>query len=230
MSDSTDRSGHRRRSLAALVSGVCVTLVASPALAAQGLLSKFSYDQLLISGFEFDVGSVATHDLRGAMIGGVRMDAGYLAPHVRVLLGASYTRSRFTDRAVARLNRQLLKLVNDPDSNSTIDVGRVHLSDFIADLDLQYVFNEGRPVTATLGLGGGVHFRDGSGRAINGTFIQDALSGVSPALNGTAGIEVALTPAWRLTGELRATLLSDYSQASARVGFMYRLPAGRGRR
>lgn len=230
MSDSTDRSAHRRRSFAALVYGVCVTLVASPALAAQGLLSKFSYDQLQISGFEFDVGSVATHDLRGAMIGGLRMDAGYLAPHVRVLVGGSYTRSRFTDRAVARVNGQLLKLVNDPDSNSTIDVGRVHLSDFIADLDLQYVFNDGRPVTAVLGLGGGVHIRKGSGRAINGTFIQDALSGVSPALNGTAGVEVALTPAWHLSGELRGTLLSDYSQFSARVGFMYRLPAGRGRR
>lgn len=228
MSDSTDRSGHRRRGLAVLVCGLA-TLVAPPAVG-QGLLSKFSYDQLQISGFEFDVGSVTTHDLRGAMIGGVRMDAGYLAPHVRVLLGASYTRSRFTDRAVARLNGQLLKLVNDPDSNSTIDVGRVHLSDFIADLDLQYVFNDGQPVTAVLGLGGGVHIREGSGRAINGTFIQDALSGVSPALNATAGMEVGLAPAWRLTGELRGTLLSDYSQFSARVGFMYRLPAGRARR
>lgn len=230
MSDSTNRSGHRRLLLAALVCGACGTLVASPLLAAQGLLSKFTYDQLRVSGFEFDVGSVATHDLRGAMIGGLRMDAGYLAPHVRVLLGASYTRSRFTDRAVARLNRQLLKLVTDPDSNSTIDVGRVHLSDFIADIDLQYVFNDGQPVTAVLGLGGGVHVREGSGRAINGTFIQDALSGLAPALNATAGMEVALAPAWRLTGELRGTLLSDYSQFSARVGFMYRLPAGRGRR
>lgn len=227
MNDSIDRSGHRR-SLAVLVCGLA-TFAASPAVG-QGLLSKFSYDQLQISGFEFDIGSVATHDLRGAMIGGLRMDAGYLAPHVRVLLGASYTRSRFTDRAVARFNRQLLKLVNDPDSNSTIDVGRVHLSDFIADLDLQYVFNDGQPVTAVLGLGGGVHIRDGSGRAINGTFIQDALSGVSPALNATAGMEVGLAPAWRLTGELRGTLLSDYSQFSARVGFMYRLPAGRGGR
>ena len=230
MSDSTNRSGHRRPSLAGLVLGGLAALVASPALAAQGLLSKFSYDQLQISGFEADVGSVAAHDLRGAMIGDLRMDAGYLAPHVRVLLGVSYTRSRFTDRAVARLNQQLLKLVTDPDSNATIDVGRVHLSDFIADLDLQYVFNEGRPVTAMLGLGGGVHVRDGSGRAINGTFIQDALTGVSPALNGSAGIEVALSPAWRLAGELRAVLLSDYSQAAARVGFMYRLPAGRAHR
>jgi len=191
------------------------------------VLSQFSYDELRVSGFRIDFGAVASHDLRGALIGGLRMDAGYLAPHVRVLIGGSYTRSQFTQKAVARFNRKLLALVNDPDSNATIDVGRVHLSDFMADVDLQYVFNDGQPAIAVLGVGTGVHVRRGSGRAINGTFIQDALSGVVPALDGTAGVEVALTPAWRFTGELRGTLLSDFSSFAARVGFMYRLPAAR---
>ena len=202
--------------------------VAGPArLCSQGVLSQFTYDELQLAGFQLDVGSVSTKDLRGALIGGLRVDVGHLAPHVRVLLGLSYTRSRFTGRAVERFNRTLLKLVNDPDSNATIDVGRVNLSDLIADVDLQYVFNEAGPVTVVAGLGGGAHIRDGSGSAINGTFLEDALDGVAPALNGTLGMEVALTPAWRLAGELRATLLSDFSTASARVGFMYRLPGVR---
>lgn len=199
-------------------------------LAAQGVLSQFTYDELRLSGVQLDFGTVATKDLRGALIGGIRLDAGHLAPHVRVLLGVSYTRSRFTGRAVARFNRSLLKLVTDPDSNATIDVGRINLSDVIADLDLQYVFNEGAPVQVALGLGAGAHFRNGSGQAINGTFIEDALDGVSPALNGTAALTVALTPAWQLTGEVRGTLLSDFSTGSARVGFMYRFPGVRERR
>jgi hypothetical protein len=199
-------------------------------LAAQGVLSQFTYDDLRLSGLQLDFGSVSTKDLRGALIGGLRLDAGHLAPHVRVLLGLSYTRSRFTGRAVARFNRTLLKLVTDPDSNATINVGRVNLSDLIADLDLQYVFNERGPVLVALGLGGGAHFRNGSGQAINGTFIEDALDGVAPALNGSADLAVALTPAWQLTAELRATLLSDFSTASARVGFMYRFPGVRERR
>lgn len=214
--------------LAALAGGL--TLGGVEGLAGQGVLSQFSYDDLRLSGVQMDVGSVTTKDLRGALIGGLRVDVGHLAPHVRVLLGLSYTRSRFTDRAVARFNRTLLKLVNDPDSNATIDVGRINLSDFVADVDLQYVFNESGPVTVAAGVGGGAHFRDGSGGAINGTFIEDALDGVAPALNGTVALAVALTPAWQLTGELRATLLSDFSTASARVGFMYRLPGVRGRR
>ena len=196
-------------------------------LASQGVLSQFTYDDLRLSGVQLDFGSVSTKDLRGALIGGLRLDAGHLAPHVRVLLGVSYTRSRFTGRAVARFNRTLLKLVNDPDSNATIDVGRVNLSDVIADLDLQYVFNERGPVLIALGLGAGAHFRNGSGQAINGTFIEDALDGVAPALNGSADVAVAIAPAWQLTAELRATLLSDFSTASARVGFMYRFPGAR---
>ena len=194
---------------------------------AQGVLSQFTYDELRLSAVQFDVGSITTHDLRGALVWGLRLDVGYLAPHVRVLVGVSRTSSVFTGRAVARLNRTLLALVNDPDSNATIDVGRVRLSDVILDLDLQYVFNDGRPVTFAAGLGAGVHFRNGSGRAIDHTFIEDALDGVAPAVNGTLALSVALAPGWRITSELRGALLSDYSSASARVGFQYRFPAAR---
>jgi hypothetical protein len=206
-------------------------MIARPTtLGAQGVLSEFTYDNLRLSGFQADVGSLAARDLRGTLVGGLRVDLGYLAPHVRMLAGVSYARSRFTQRAVARFNRQLLALVTDPDSNATIDVGRISLADLTTDLDLQYVFNEGQPFTAALGLGVGVHFRNGSGRAINGTFVESALDGVAPALNGTFALGVDLTPAWRLTGEIRGTLLSSFSTASARAGFMFRLPAGRPRR
>ncbi len=214
----------------AAVAGVFEPWAAASGLAAQGVLSQFTYDDLRLSGLQVDVGSLAARDLRGALVGGVRLDAGYLAPHVRVLLGLSFSRSDFDQRALARFNRQLLALVNDPESNATIDVGRIRLADLTADLDLQYVFNEGRPVTTALGLGVGVHLRNGSGRAINGTFVEDALDGVAPALNGTIGVAVALTPAWRFTGELRGTLLSEFPTASARVGFMFRFPGVRGGR
>jgi hypothetical protein len=219
----------RRGRVVALRTATLLLAVAAPvrALVAQGVLSQFTYDELRVSGLQVDVGSIATQDLRGALVWGLRLDAGYLAPHVRVLLGVSQTGSRFTDRAVARLNRTLLALVNDPDSNATIDVGRVRLSDIIMDIDLQYVFNDGRPVTIAAGLGAGVHFRNGTGRAIDRTFIEDALDGVAPSLNGTLAVGVALVPSWRLTGELRGALLSDYSTAGVRVGFQYRFRAPR---
>ena len=220
--------GVRRGLVARSVAVLLLAAIPTGMVRAQGVLSQFTYDELRVSGFQVDVGAIATHELRGALVYGVRLDAGYLAPHVRVLLGVSRTSSLFTDRAVARLNRSLLALVNDPDSNATIDVGRVRLSDVILDLDLLYVFNDGRPVTFAAGLGAGVHFRNGSGVAINHTFIEDALDGMAPAVNGTVGISVALTPAWRFTGELRGALLSDYSTAAARMGFQYRFHGVRG--
>ena len=137
----------------------------------------------------------------------------------------SFARSALNARAVARFNRQLKALVNDPDSNATIDVGKISVSDFIGDLDLQYVFPQGRSVWTYLGLGVGVHGRNGTGRAINGTFVEDALDGVSPALNATLGVDVALAPHWRLTTELRGALLSDFSTASIQMGFAYRIGA-----
>jgi len=212
----------------AAVAGILEPWAAGPGLAAQGVLSQFTYDDLRVSGLQVDVGSLAARDLRGALVGGVRLDAGYLARHVRLLFGVSFARSEFDRRALARFNRQLLALVNDPDSNATIDVGRIRLADLTADLDVQYVLNEGRPVTMALGLGVGVHLRNGSGRAIDGTFVEDALDGVAPALNGTIGVAVALTSAWRFTGELRGMLLSEFATASARLGFMFRFPGVRG--
>lgn len=226
MGDCTETT--RRLCGTALRTATLLLAVVMPERAvAQGVLSQFTYDELRASGLQVDVGSIATRDLRGALVWGLRLDAGYLAPHVRVLLGVSRTGSRFTDRAVARLNRTLLALVTDPDSNATIDVGRVRLSDVIVDLDLQYVFNDGQPVTVAAGLGAGVHFRNGTGRAIDRTFIEDALDGVAPSLNAMLAVGVALAPSWRLTGELRGALLSDYSTAGGRVGFQYRFGAPR---
>jgi hypothetical protein len=213
-----------------MVALVLVSAVMSATARGQGVLSQFTYDELRLSAIEVTVGSISTHDLRGSLVWGLKVDAGYLAPHVRLTAGVSHTGSLFTGRAVARLNRSLLALVNDPDSNATIDVGRVRLSDTFLDLDLQYVFNDGSPVTVAAGLGAGVHFRNGSGRAIDHTFIEDALDGMAPAVNATIALAVGLTPAWRFTTEVRGALLSDYSTASARMGFQYRLAGARGAR
>jgi hypothetical protein len=78
-----------------------------------------------------------------------------------------------------------------PTPNATIDVGRVRLSDVIVDLDLQYVFNDGRPVTIAAGLGAAC-ISQRTGRAIDRTFIEDALDGVAPSLNAMLAVGVAL--------------------------------------
>jgi hypothetical protein len=195
-------------------------------LSAQGVLNQFSYENLRLSGIQVDAGLLGASDLTGTTAGGVRIDYGRIAPKVRLLLGLSYFHSRFDQQAITRFERRLDSIVN-PSRPDTINLGRISLSDLIGDVDFQLVFPQGSGVTAYVGTGVSVHVRHGSGTAINGTFVEDALDVITAGLNGTMGVEVNLAPAWRFTVDGRGMLSSGLRTVSLRTGFMYRLRAGR---
>ncbi len=94
-----------------LAAGAALTGGAMP-LSAQSLLSQFSYENLKPSAVQFDVGPLAGNNIRGALTGGLRLDYGFIAPHVRVLLGLSYFKADFSSAALARFARQLDSIVN----------------------------------------------------------------------------------------------------------------------
>lgn len=196
-------------------------------LAAQRVLEQFSYQNLRPSGLQVDLGPLGADDLLGTLTGGVRVDYGLVAPKVRVLLGLSYFRGEFDGRARARFEQRLRNLVIDPSGDDTIRVGRIYWSDLTADLDLQYVLPQGRSVTAYLGAGVGAHLRNGSGNAINGTFVEDALDGIAAAFNLSLGVEFHVSHAWRLTLDGRGVVSPDLSTVSLRGGVMYRIEGAR---
>lgn len=205
-------------------SGLALVLVVLPSgrLPAQGVLSQFSYDNLRLSGIQLDIGVLGASELKGALVGGVRLDFGNIAPRVRVLLGLSYFRSEFDREARTRFEDRIRQFVTDPSGDDIIDVGRIFWSDLTGDLDLQYVFPQGRSATAYIGTGLSLHLRNGSGAAIDGTFVEDALDEISAGLNGTLGVEFHLAPAWRLTFDGRGMISSGLSTVSLRWGLMYR--------
>jgi hypothetical protein len=90
-----------------------------------------------------------------------------------------------------------------------------------ADLDLQYMLPAGHAVTAYAGLGLSVHARNGSGTAIRGTFVEDALDGITAGLNATVGAEFG-AGRWRVTLDGRGVLASGLSSAGISVGLRYR--------
>src|SRR5256886_11716056 len=92
-------------------------------------------------------------------------------------------------------------------------------------VDLQYVLPQGRAVTTFLGIGLGAHVRHGSGPAIEGTFVQDALNSITAGLNGTIGTEGG-AKSWRFVFEGRGGPSSGGSTLAVRSGGAYRL-AGR---
>ena len=205
-----------------------MTLVAVPGLLqAQGALNQFSYDNLRLSGIQLDLGVLGASQLTGAVVGGLRIDYGRIAPNVRLLLGVSYFRSAFDREARDRFEQRLRGIVIDPSGDDTIRVGEIHLGDLIADVDFQWVFPQGTTATAYLGLGGSVHLRNGSGQAINGTFVEDALDAITAGVNATMGVEFNLGSPWRFTLDARGMLSSGLRTASVRGGLMYRLGGAR---
>jgi hypothetical protein len=190
-------------------------------LTAQSVFEQFSYENLKPSAIQFDVGPLGGNNIRGALTGGVRMDYGLITPHIRVLLGVSYFNADFSSTARARFEQRLKSVVVDPTGDDTINLGRITWSDVTGDVDLQYVLPQGRAVTAYMGIGIGAHIRHGSGPAINGTFVQDALNEITAGLNGTIGTEIGARH-WRFTVDARGVLSSGLSTVSLRTGVMYR--------
>ena len=195
-------------------------------LSAQGVLNEFSYDNLKLSGIQLDIGVLGASELTGATVGGVRFDFGRIAPKVRLMLGLSYFQSHFDQTSLDKFARKLDDFVN-PGTPDTIVLGQVKLADIIGDVDFQLVFPQGKGITAYVGAGVSAHIRNGSGNAINGTFVEDALDVVTAGLNGTIGFEFNLSRTWRFTLDGRGVLSSGLSTASLRTGIMFRLPAGR---
>ncbi|MGH7606908.1 MAG: hypothetical protein ACREME_06180, partial [Gemmatimonadales bacterium] len=108
-----------------------LVLAVGPAarLPAQGVLNQFSYDNLRLSGIQLDLGVLGASELTGAVVGGLRVDYGLIAPRVRVLLGLSYVRSEFDRAARTRFEQRIRALVDDPDSNFTVDVSWRHMGE-----------------------------------------------------------------------------------------------------
>ncbi len=217
----TNAAGRFRARVGGLVALGAAWLAGPRALAAQGLLEQFSYENLKPSALQLDLGPLGGNNVRGTLAGGLRLDYGRVAPRVRVLLGLSYFKAEFSTAARQRFVQRLRGVVSDPDSNYTINLGPMTWSDVTGDLDLQYALAQGHAVTAYTGVGLGIHVRHGSGPVINGTFVQDALNEITAGLNGTLGAEIG-AQRWRFTLEARGVLSSGLSTVSLRTGAMYR--------
>ena len=190
---------------------------------AQRPLDRFSYDNLGFHGFWPEIGILTSDRLEGTVSYGARLDLGQFAPRLRMLVGVSYFRSDFKSKEITEFETALEDVVNDPTGDFTIDLGDVRWSDLALELDLQYILT---PMTSRylpyLGIGAGMHLRNGSGAAINGTFVEDALDMLGAGVSATAGMDLKLGRAWVFTLGGRAVFGSDLQTVGMTVGFGYR--------
>ncbi|HUL01917.1 MAG TPA: hypothetical protein VLV16_01665 [Gemmatimonadales bacterium] len=193
---------------------------APPALAAQAVLNQFSSENLRATAIGLDIGSVGGTNIRGTVSYALRLDFGNVAPNVRVLLGLSYFKADLSSSALERFEQRLGDVVIDPSGDDTINLGSISWSDVTTDLDLQYILPQSRTIKAYMGLGMSLHVRSGSGPAINGTFVEDALDAVTAGLNGTLGAEFGAGHV-RLAVEARGVLATGLSTIGAAMGVRY---------
>ena len=202
---------------------VCL-LVLPAALSAQGFLDEFSYEGVRFSGVGLGVGGVISNRLETAITGSARVDFGMIAPRVRVLLGLSYFKADFKASEIAKFEENLRDLVDDPTGDFEIDIGTVSWSDIETALDLQYVAPVASGVTGFASAGLGIHLRNGSGAAIKGTFVEDALDGIDASLDVALGGQIRLVESLYVTFDVRGILSTDLLSASGWGGLMYRIP------
>ena len=200
-------------------------LTAGPPDRLSAQFEKFSSENLRLRAVGVDVGMLGGTNVRGTAVGALRFDIGTVTPRVRVLVGASYFRANLRSTALHRFEQRLRSVVIDPSGDDTIRLGRISWSDLTADLDLQYMVPQGHAIMVYLGLGLGVHARNGSGTAIRGTFVEDALDGITAGLNATLGVEFGVGR-WGVTADGRGVLASGLSSLGISMGVRYR--PGRG--
>ena len=189
---------------------------------AQAVLNQFSYDNLRPSAIQFDIGLLSASQLSGSAVGGMRLDYGYIAPKIRVLLGASYFKGQLDRDTRNRFEERLRNFVIDPSGDDTIRVGRIYWSTVVIDLDLQYAIPQGRRVTTYLGLGVGVQMRNGSGTLIDDTFVEDALDQLAAAGNVSLSVETMLAGNLRWVVDARGAVSVGLSTVSLRTGLAFR--------
>jgi hypothetical protein len=203
-----------------LLAGLVVGLV--PTVAAQRPLDRFSYDNLRFTGFWPEVGIVTSDRLEGTVDYGLRIDLGQFAPRLRVLVGGSYFRSDFKAAEINKFENTLRRVVTDPTQDFSINLGKIRWSDLALDLDLQYFLIKNPAWQPYLGIGAGMHLRNGSGKAINGTFVEDALDMLGAGVSFTGGVDVILTRGLLLNLGGRVVVGSDLQTVGLSVGLGYR--------
>jgi hypothetical protein len=190
---------------------------------AQRPLDRFTYDNLGFHGLWPEIGILTSDRLEGTVSYGLRVDLGPFAPRLRTLVGVSYFRSDFKSKEITDFEEALRGVVNDPTDDFDIDLGNVRWADVAIELDLQYMLlPPGRRYTPYVGAGAGMHIRNGSGRAINGTFVEDALDMLGAGVSATAGVDLMLSRAFMMTLGGRAVFGSDLQTIGLTVGLGYR--------
>lgn len=215
-----------RWSLALL--GLLAVLLAVPSTALAQALEDYDYENLSFTGVGLEYGRIWPTKVEPAAAYTLKADLGYLGPGVRIVPSLTYWSSTLEAAELGRLAGQLSRLDALRRQGAEVtadDLGEIEWSDVALALDGQYVLGLRGSVQAYLGAGLGLHVFNGSGPAIEDTFIDDLLDSITAGLGAMAGVETTPVDRLRIHIEGRYTLLDDVRYPEVRIGGAFVLPA-----
>jgi hypothetical protein len=148
---------------------------------------------------------------------GVRADLGFLGPYIRIVPRAGWWSAKVNDSSVEELERQLEEVSNLP--TGSISLGSLERTAWNLGFDAQWTLQEA-VLAPYLGVGADLYLLDDDGAAIEGTFLDSVV--ITAGISGVIGAEFNFLDHWRVYSELRGTLVTDASNASAGLGLAYR--------
>jgi opacity protein-like surface antigen len=199
--------------------GVLAAALLTPAAAAQEL-ADFDYENLRFRGFAPEWGYLWPTRVEATQSLGLRLDLGYLGPGLRIVPSISYWNSTFKASEVRELEERVASLITSQTEGPrpTVDLGVIDWSDVVLAVDAQVVWRVPYGILTFAGVGAGTHLLNGTGPAIDGTFVEDLLDSVTAGFNVHAGLEYPLVRRFRLYGQGRYEVLGDLQYAQIRFG------------
>ena len=185
-------------------------------------LADFDYENLAFRGFGLQVGTLFPTRVESTQSYGVRLDLGYLGPGLRIVPSIMYWSSEMERGEVRKLEKRVEALVDrqsPPGSDpAAVRLGTIDWADLVLGLDAQVVWSVPFGFLSYLGAGVAAHVQNGSGQAIEETFVEDLLDSVTAGFNLHGGLEYPAGDRFRLYGSTRYEILGDLQYLELRLG------------
>jgi len=192
-------------------------------------LADYDYENLRFRGMAAEWGYLWPTRVEPTASWGVRLDLGYLGPGLRIVPSVTYWTSPFKAAEVRDLEERVASLIatQTDEPPPVVDLGVIDWRDVALAVDAQLVWRVPYGVLTFAGLGAAAHMLDGSGAAVDDTFVEDLLDSVTAGFNVHAGLEYPWSSRIRLYGQARYEVMGDLRYPQVRFGgqLMFGAPA-----
>ena len=204
-----------------LLCGLVLGIALGPGHANAQDLADLDYEHLSFRGIGFDGGYLWPTRADPTYSLGLRIDMGYAGPGLRIVPSVTYWSSSMVGSEVTELEDRISQLIEDQSGSppSSLDLGTIDWRDIAIGVDAHIVWDSLFDLLTYGGLGVAAHFLDGDGAAIAGTFIEDALDGVTAGLNLHFGVEYPISRRSRIYSVAKYEVMSDLQYFHVRAGW-----------